>query len=138
MPSDSEYQREWRKRNAERLRSYHHAYYLAHRDKKIAQSKAWAAANPERSTANQQARTRRWSLKKLGVSMEYYEEMLSAQEWCCAICDDEFTDTPNLDHDHATGAPRGLLCEKCNFGIGFLRDNPDLMRGAAEYVEGYA
>lgn len=40
-----------------------------------------------------------------------------------------------LDHDHTTGAWRGVLCQRCNQAIGLLRDNPQLLRLAADYVE---
>lgn len=40
-----------------------------------------------------------------------------------------------VDHDHETGCLRGLLCEGCNRGIGLLRDDPDLLRRAADYIE---
>lgn len=39
------------------------------------------------------------------------------------------------DHDHTTGAWRGVLCQRCNQGIGLFRDNPHLLRSAAAYVE---
>lgn len=39
------------------------------------------------------------------------------------------------DHDHRTGAWRGLLCQRCNQAIGMFSDNPLLLRRAAEYLE---
>lgn len=42
-----------------------------------------------------------------------------------------------VDHDHTTGAPRRLLCSACNRALGSFRDDPSLMRRAAEYVETY-
>jgi len=39
------------------------------------------------------------------------------------------------DHDHSTGAWRGLLCSSCNVAIGLLQDDPAVMRAAAEYIE---
>jgi hypothetical protein len=51
----------------------------------------------------------------------------------CAICGA----TAQLvgDHDHKTGAPRGILCRKCNLAIGNMDDAPDRLRAAAAYLE---
>jgi hypothetical protein len=62
---------------------------------------------------------------------------LAAQGGRCAICG---TDTPGtvqrffaMDHDHETGEMRGLLCYRCNIGIGNLADDPDRLEAAARY-----
>lgn len=60
----------------------------------------------------------------------------------CDICGARETVTrggvvrlPNLDHDHATGAWRGVLCSRCNTGLGMFQDNPAILRAAAAYLE---
>ena len=41
----------------------------------------------------------------------------------------------HMDHDHATGKFRGLLCSPCNTSLGFLKENPERIRGLATYIE---
>jgi hypothetical protein len=63
--------------------------------------------------------------------------MLAAQKGKCAICHYAFgqkVGDMKVDHDHKTGAVRGLLCDHCNRGLGFMRDNPDLLARASKYV----
>lgn len=73
-----------------------------------------------------------------GLSRTGYQSMLASQGGCCAICMD---DAPGggrrmwcVDHDHATGEVRGLLCVRCNAGLGHFRDNPRLLAYAIEYL----
>lgn len=72
---------------------------------------------------------------KHGVSDKEYQQMLIDQSGVCAICK-----TPSsgralgLDHDHKTGAVRGLLCLHCNTGIGNFRDDIDLLDAARKYI----
>jgi len=65
--------------------------------------------------------------------------MLVTQEGRCAICgtQDPGRNWPsfNVDHDHATGRVRGLLCANCNDAIGKLKDDPTLLHRAAEYLD---
>lgn len=75
--------------------------------------------------------------RKYGVTEEWYVATLAAQGGACAICR-----TPNpggkgwsIDHCHASGAARGVLCPRCNTALGLFSDDPEAMRRAAHYVE---
>lgn len=75
---------------------------------------------------------------KYGITLEQYNELLSGQNDCCAICErhkDEFKINLAVDHNHSTGEVRGLLCSYCNHRvIGRHRDG-ELLRKMAAYVE---
>ncbi len=75
-------------------------------------------------------------MRKYDISLERYEQMLESQCGSCAICGGD-NEGRNLavDHDHVTGAIRSLLCTQCNAGIGSLRDDPEVMLTAADYIE---
>ena len=68
--------------------------------------------------------------------------MLVRQDGRCAICGRTDSGRPGarfyVDHDHATGSIRALLCISCNVGIGLLDDSPERVLAAAAYVESYA
>lgn len=70
-----------------------------------------------------------------GTTVPQLLGMLKRQDYKCAICSDQLPSTWHLDHDHDTHAIRGILCPGCNTGIGHLRDDPTLLRLAADYLE---
>lgn len=66
------------------------------------------------------------------------DDLRQTQGGRCALCGDVPADEALcVDHDHATGAIRALLCRRCNLGLGHLRDDVELMRRAADYVEAH-
>jgi hypothetical protein len=75
--------------------------------------------------------------RKYGLTLDEYHEMLSAQGSTCAICE---ADEPggrgswHVDHCHSGGHVRGILCFRCNFALGLLRDDPSIFSRAAEYL----
>jgi hypothetical protein len=85
---------------------------------------------------------RKYRLAKLGLTPEVFARMLEQQGGRCAICNRAETSTSHsglvktlaVDHDHATGIVRGLLCEKCNHGLGRFTDDPEILVAAAEYL----
>jgi hypothetical protein len=71
-----------------------------------------------------------------GLTGEKYWELYEFQGGVCAICKRAKGIRRRLavDHDHKTGAVRGLLCGTCNKILGHLRDDPDLAAGIAAYL----
>jgi hypothetical protein len=81
---------------------------------------------------------RRGNLARRGLTLEQWEIMLSEQGGRCAICG---TDKPggigeklNVDHDHGTGAVRGLLCHLCNRMLGHAKDDVRILEAAIAYL----
>lgn len=70
---------------------------------------------------------------KYGLSQEEYAIMVERQGNGCAICGS--TVKLNVDHDHATGKIRGLLCHGCNVSLGHFRDDTMVLKRAIEYLE---
>ena len=71
--------------------------------------------------------------RRYGLTREDVQQMRDAQRDLCAICGDP--SPGHLDHDHATGSVRQLLCQRCNHALGLFRDEPRFLRAAADYVE---
>lgn len=77
--------------------------------------------------------------KKYGIGQEEYEKLLAEQGGGCAICGGTAPGRKDrevfaVDHDHKTKKVRGLLCVQCNTAVGNLRDSPELLLRALEYL----
>lgn len=107
-------------------------------------SKEWASKNKEKrikAVRDFRARNpeagRRYELKRVyGISVETYERMFREQNGGCKICGKQNLDGKRLsvDHDHNTGTIRGLLCHRCNGGLGHFFDDPYLFQSAIKYL----
>jgi hypothetical protein len=108
---------------------------VRNREKHREMCKKTVAKKPEHYSS----RHRKYCLmQNYNITEEQYTDMLKAQNGCCAICG---TDKPTgkwkvfaVDHDHETGQVRELLCNECNRGIGLLKDSPELLIKAADYL----
>ncbi len=102
------------------------------------------ARQAARRKSDNARRRRRWATdadfrdkrraRSYGLSLQDYRAMLERQGKVCGICK-----TPGkplcVDHSHATGKVRGLLCRDCNLGLGNYKDNPVFTRAATAYLE---
>jgi len=98
--------------------------------------RAHRRANPDLSSAV----ARRAKIKRLfGITPEDYDRKLKQQNGVCAICRRPSPDGRRLhiDHDHEARHVRGLLCHDCNRGLGIFKDNPLLLKRAANYLKRY-
>lgn len=130
------------------------------RECKIEQVKSWCSDNKEKCNGyrkkyiennpeENRAAKQKWadnnrpkiSNKRLkhsfGITLSDYEAILDAQNYRCAICGTTECATGKnfaVDHNHTTGQVRGLLCKKCNTGLGLFGDSPETIEAAYGYL----
>jgi hypothetical protein len=92
--------------------------------------KQYRLNNKEMIRAQNKRRVPGWDINR-------YNEYLKLQEGKCAICGTtKYTNKDwCADHDHATNQPRGLLCGRCNAGLGYFKDNPEYLQSAIKYLK---
>lgn len=76
--------------------------------------------------------------EKYGLTVAEYEQMVALQSNCCAICfrmaGDKISKHLRIDHNHRTGAVRGLLCHQCNSALGMFQDCIPVLKNAINYL----
>jgi len=106
------------------------AYQLSRRD-----DPSFVEDQRRRSRESARRHGRRHHLKQAhGLTLEDYDDLLAKQGGVCAICGEYRGRRLAVDHDHTTGRVRGLLCDPCNQGIGFLDDDVSRLRAAIRYL----
>lgn len=79
------------------------------------------------------------TLRMYGLTLESFDEIRKSQNNSCAICGSSIADRMSknlcIDHDHQTGEVRGLLCRRCNSGIGQFDDDLEKVKSAVRYLE---
>lgn len=117
------------KKNARRREQY--ANDESVRLSALKQAKEWQENNPDKRK-NQR-------LKQYGITLDDMNKIMEEQEHKCAICGYEDIEDkkmfPVIDHCHTSGIVRGILCSKCNKGIGLFNDNVDFLISASNYLK---
>ncbi len=113
------YMREYTARNRERIKARNRAYYAQNRDKFLAYQRKCT----------------------YGITQEEWDALFARQDGKCALCgssghNGKRTAKLYVDHCHDTGHIRGLLCHKCNGGLGALGDNEEGLLRALNYIRG--
>lgn len=133
----SEYHRRRNRRDGKALGSRCKACVRIQNDNEVyrLRDRARYARNRESVLAQQRE-------KKYGVSPDEYDDMITVQGGVCAVCQQPESARNRrgeirqlaVDHDHATGRVRGLLCALCNAGIGCFADDTDRLAAAVAYL----
>lgn len=141
------YMKEWREKNIDRLRIQEKAYFKKWRASHLEEDRAYKRRyhwdNRHKILSYQRSKKlsrpeiyENYRLKhKYGITKSDYENLLKKQNGKCAICGERSEKKLHVDHNHETGRVRGLLCHNCNITIGRMKENPDALRSAAEYLE---
>ena len=140
-----EYMRRWSEQNRDHVREYRRATAGRRNERNRQRYKTDAAYREKIKADVKSGRKRhpktRWArnLRNVGLTLEDYDTMLAGQGGGCAICGnhesgDKRTPRFHVDHCHATGVVRGLLCSSCNLGLGKFADSPERLERAALYL----
>lgn len=122
------YHRQWHKNHPEKRAEY--------RRRRIEEERE-SVSNEERAKREYKSKNR-W--KQYGLTNEQFHELLTGQDDRCAICfrqitlDADAKLRPHVDHDHASGRVRGLLCGRCNVGLGMFGDDLEIIEQAQRYL----
>ena len=113
------------------------AYKEKYRAKKINQNNNWYLENKEHVAHI----TRIYNLKrKYNLTLEDWDNLLKSQNNQCKICSIDFScdshnTKPVVDHCHSRYIVRGMLCHLCNAGLGYFKDNVDVLQKATIYLK---
>lgn len=112
-------QREFRKNNPELQKEIDRKAYQRQKAHRVEYARKYRKNNPEKTMDT--------NLKsKYGITRNEYLKILESQDFKCAICgkpQSEHSRNFALDHNHKSGKIRGIVCDGCNYGIGFLENH---------------
>jgi len=104
--------------------------------KKMSGKTPWNKLSEAERNCRLKKQHRSWHLKRYGLTLEQVDEILFKQNHKCAICDRSLKEmNRNIDHDHRTGKVRGILCHRCNAGLGYVEDEDFLKKSLAYLSE---
>lgn len=123
-----------------------------HSEKGRAARRRYMQTDKGKSTLRRSEQRNRWPrelMQRYGLTVEAYAWLLYSQNFACAICERPFSrdviapedprsgkERPNVDHDHETGAVRGVTCGWCNYGVLGAMENagPEQVRRVLRYL----
>jgi hypothetical protein len=137
-----EKQQVYREQNRAKIKKYHQEFYRKNKQRILARNAAWRKRNIDkvRNAGREYARRNKDRargtrlLREYGLTPDEFAKLAKVQNRRCAICRRK---QPLLvDHCHKTGKVRGLLCKRCNTGLGQMKDSIKLLKRALGYLNG--
>jgi hypothetical protein len=123
----------WEEANPEKRRECGRLWRLNNPSKHSESNRKWEKKNPEKV---REAAYRRHLLRTFGMTTEQYQGMLKRQRGVCKLCGkDSEGKRLVVDHDHASGVVRGLLCHKCNTALSTLEKDRKWITKAINYLK---
>jgi Rps23 Pro-64 3,4-dihydroxylase Tpa1-like proline 4-hydroxylase len=128
-----EQQKEYKKLNEQICKERSLKYRERTREQAKQRAKTWYSQNKERAKKT----NRKNKLKQYGLTVDQYNQLIENQNNSCLICKKEFSEQikSHIDHCHASGKVRGILCQKCNQGIGLFYESLESLQSAIEYLK---
>jgi hypothetical protein len=128
----------WQRKNAAKLAEKARIRFKKDPEKVLAINRKWWDNNRDKANEAQRKSQRKNQLKQYGLTESDYSDILESQGGGCAIC--RRSPLPEeksfaVDHCHATGKIRGILCGSCNRGLGLFRDDVFQLKEAIIYLE---
>lgn len=120
--------------NREKNKKYLKEYYINNREKSIEYQKKYNIINKEKNKKRDEYR----HIKQYNITIEQYDDIFKLQEGKCHICgkhQNELKTKLCVDHNHKTNKVRGLLCDKCNRGLGHFNDDIEILMRAIDYLQ---
>lgn len=117
-------------KNPEKYKEKYNKYYSKHKDEIVIRRNIDRIKNPEKYR-------KYWLKARYNITPQEYDSLFSSQEGRCLICNIHSTETSKglvVDHCHNTNRIRGLLCSKCNTGIGQFNENVTILERAITYI----
>ena len=130
------WKRRWRAKYPEKSRASVKLYQARHRDKvKMAHAKYYQRTKEVTRLIKRDQELRRY----YGINLKKLKELITSQGGICQLCDRVFDGStknlkPHVDHDHKNGRVRGILCHRCNSGLGCFDDSLERLQRAIDYL----
>ena len=145
MKDYKEYMKQWRHDHKDEIREYAKKKYISDGVTRKEKMTNYKERNKDK-IKQYNARNREHTLEymkdyhtrnKYGITLKQKCDMLASQNNKCALCGNIFSSNTLIciDHDHATGKLRALLCSACNTGLGCFKDSNILFHKAINYLK---